>query len=93
MLTMPMWSDEGSVAPALPGWEEIELLCAQTTDLLDMRLRVRGRLCGSLRAEKDAQGHAALQCLEGEDWERALLLEAFEEARLLEHLEGRHHEC
>lgn len=91
MLTMPMWSEEGNAAPALPAWEEIELLCAQTVDRLELRLLVRGRPCGSLRAETDAQGRAALQHLEGEDWERGLLLEAFEEAQLLEHLEGEHH--
>lgn len=91
MLTMPTWPEEGDAAPALPAWEEIELLCAQTDGHLDLRLLVRGKPCGSLHAEKDAQGYAALRCLEGEEWERVLLLEAFEEAQFLESPEGGRH--
>jgi len=91
MPTMPMRPDEGNSTPALPAWEEIELLCMRTAGHLDMRLLVRGRVCGSLCVEEDADGHAALRRLEGEDWEKTLLLEAFEEAQFPDRSEGEHH--
>jgi len=90
MPMISMRSDERMLAPALPAWEEMELLRTRTAGHLDMRLLVRGKICGSLCAEEDAEGHAALRRLEGEGWEKTLLLEAFEEAQFPDRSEGEH---